>query len=239
MGKALSQKNVQVWMKDPKVQRFVKQMNWDGGIEQSSHSDYFFAVEQNVGGNKLDYFDAHTNSIDVTIRGRQALVSTEMRVRNRVFGPQPNWIMGDAGPMHVPMMNLYVPRRAELLSSRVSGERLDTPLPAAWAGDGPAEHIESGKRVWSATLAIPAGKEGAIGFDYRVPGVVRRSGGRNVYRLVVQSQRKVNPESLKIRLSLPEGATDVSARGWKRDGDSLVWQRMLTHDVTLEVSWRG
>ncbi|MGH2787664.1 MAG: DUF4012 domain-containing protein [Actinomycetota bacterium] len=237
-GEALLKKNVQIWMKDPEIQKYIKHMNWDGGIERAKRSDYVFVVEQNVGGNKLDYFDVHANEVKVTIQGRDALASTEMRVRNGVFSPQPSWIMGDAGPVHQPMMNLYVPRRAELLSSDVDGERIDTPLPAVWTEGGPPEHLESGKKVWSATLRIPPQQEGSVRFDYRVPAVVRRVGNRNVYELVVQSQRKVNPEMLTIRLSLPEGAKGIRAEGWKHDGSTLVWQRMLKGDVALEVSWQ-
>ena len=237
MGEALSDKNIQIWMKDQDVQRFIRRMNWGGEIKRAKGSDYIFVVEQNVGGNKLDYFDVHTNTMDVAIRGRRALVSTEMRVRNGVFGPQPHWIMGDAGPVHRPLMNLYVPRRAELLSWEVEGQRIDAPAPAVWSEGRPAEHFESGKKVWSATLLTPAQQEGGISFDYEVPDVVRKRGNRSVYRLVVQSQPKVNPEKLTIRLSLPEGATDVRAKGWKHTGDSLVWRRPLRGDMTLEVSW--
>jgi hypothetical protein len=237
LGKALSAKNVQIWTRDPEVQAYVEHMNWDGGIERARRSDYLFVVEQNVGGNKLDYFDTHSNHVNVAIRGRDAFLSTKMGVRNGVFGPQPSWILGDAGPMHLPMMNLYVPRRAELLSWKVDGERVDHPAPAAWSLDRPSEHLESGKKVWSATLQIPPTRAAAITFDYRVPEVVHKRGNRYVYRLVVQSQRKPRPENLTIRLAPPDGATDVSARGWKQDGEALVWDRPLEGDMTLVVSW--
>ncbi|MBW3594573.1 MAG: DUF4012 domain-containing protein, partial [Actinobacteria bacterium] len=237
MGDALSEKNVQIWMNDPAAQAYIEEMDWDGGIKRAKDSDYVFVVEQNVGGNKLDYFDAHTNTVDVDIQGRAARVSTEMRVRNGVFGPQPNWVMGDVGPLHRPMMNLYVPETAELLSWEVEGERLDSPEPAMWVGGRPAEHLELGKKVWSATLNLTPGEEGAVRFDYRVPAVVQRRGKRDVYRLIVQRQPKVHPEELTITLSLPDGARDVRAKGWTREGDVLVWNRELTRDTTLNVSW--
>lgn len=239
MGEALSEKNVQIWMKDPRVHRFIKELDWDGGIEAAKDSDYVFVVEQNVGGNKLDYFDTHTNTMDVKIQGDAALVSMELRVRNGVFGPQPNWIMGNVGPLHRAMMNLYVPDQAQLLSWEVDGTRIDSPPPAAWLGGRPREHFESGKKVWSTTLEIPARQEGAVTFDYQVPSVVRQEGDRSVYRLMVQSQPKVDPENFTIRLSLPEGATDITAKGWERVGDVLEWRRSPRGDVTLEVSWKN
>lgn len=237
MGEALSQKNVQIWMKHPAAQRYIKQLGWSGEIEQAKGSDYLYVVEQNVGGNKLDYFDDHTNTVDVRIDGEDSVVSTEMRVHNGVFGPQPNWIMGDAGPLHRPMMNLYVPGDAELLSWDVEGERLDTPMPAVWTGGRPAEHLEAGKKVWSATLNLEPGEEGAVRFDYRAPSVVKNRDGRNVYRLVLQSQPKVDREDFMIRLALPDGATDVRTKGWRRDGAELIWEKELKSDIVLEASW--
>ena len=239
IGEALSEKNVQIWMQDPAVQGFIKEMDWDGEIKKAPGSDYVFVVEQNVGGNKLDYFDFHENTIDVRIEGEDALVSTEMRVRNGTFGPQPNWVVGDVGPLHRPMLNLYVPGDAELLSWEIDGDRIDAPPPAMWTGGRPAEHVEGGKKVWSATLEIPAGEDGAAIFDYRVPSVVRTRDDRSIYRLVVQSQPKVNPEEVTISLRIPDGVTDVQAPGWERDGEALVWQKPLKGDVELEVSWRN
>jgi len=239
MGEALTQKRVQIWMKDPAAQRFVEFMDWDGGIKRARGADYVYVVEQNVGGNKLDYFDAHSNSVDVTIEGDSARVSTEMRIHNGIFGPQPNWVVGDVGPLHRPMMSLYVPGTAELLDWEVEGERVDAPAPAVWSGGRPSEHLEAGKRVWTATLNLPAGEDGAIRYDYRVPSVVKTRGERNTYRLIVQSQPKVDPELLTVRLALPNDATGVEAKGWSRDGDVLVWDKPLRGDLVLEVSWNA
>jgi hypothetical protein len=237
MADALAEKHVLIWMKDRDVQRYIKQMNWDGAIEKARRSDYLYVVEQNVGGNKLDYFDTHMNTVDVRIRGRDALVSTRMHIRNGVFGPQPSWILGDAGPMHLPMMSLYVPRRAELLSWEVDGLRTESPAPAVWS-EGPPEHFESGKKIWSATLAIPPRQGGAVRFGYRVPSVVRKHGNRSFYRLLVQSQPKVNPENLRIRLSLPRGATAIRAPGWRAAGTKLEWQKPVRGDLDLRASWQ-
>lgn len=239
MGESLAQKNVQIWMKESAEQRYVKQMGWAGEIRPAKRSDYLYVVEQNVGGNKLDYFDTHANTFDVRIEGDDALVSTEMRVRNGVFGPQPNWVMGDLGPLHRPMLNLYVPGSAELLSWDVDGERLDAPAPAVWSGGRPAEHFEAGKKIWSATLNLQPGEEGAVRFDYRVPSVVQVRGGRLVYRLTVQKQPKVDPEELSIRLKLPDSASDVRAEGWTREGQVLAWEKPFRQDLELEVSWAG
>lgn len=252
MGTALSEKHMQIWMRDEDEQRFVERMNWDAAIEKATGDDYLSVVEQNVGGNKLDYYSVNTTTADISIEGSDAVHSTEMRVQNRVFLPQPRFAMGDTGSpeafaaglgnVHRPMMNLYVPRDAVLDGTDVEGERLDTAPEggiAAWPSETqPAEHFERGKKVWSGTLQIHPQEEGALTFDYRVLGVVHEAHGREVYRVHVQHQPKVRPELLSLSLTLPEGAAKIKAPGWHRTDGRLVWERLLTEDVVLEVSWQ-
>ncbi|HEX2236377.1 MAG TPA: DUF4012 domain-containing protein, partial [Actinomycetota bacterium] len=239
MGRALSRKHVQLWLRDPREQAFVERMGWDGAIERRTPGDYLFVVEQNVGGNKLDYFAANETAIDIALEGRAARVSTRARVANDVFLPQPRWALGDAGAIHKPMLNVYVPRRARLLDWSILGTPHLAPEPALPRGDRPAEHIERGKKVWSASLAVAPQQQGAVRFDYVVPRAVRERGGRRVYTLVVQHQPKVRPEHLDITLRLPTDARAIVAPGWTRDGTVLQWDRPLRSDMELEVTWRA
>lgn len=239
-GAALREKHMQIWMTDPAEQAFIEQMDWDGAIRAAHDSDYLYVVEQNVGGNKFDYFDENTTTMDVAVDGDDVNVTTETRVRNGVFLPQPRWSAGDSARtgLHWPMINVYVPLDAELTGATYEGEREPTPPGLVFETDTPTEHVEKGKKVWSTTFKIPPGQEAAMRLDYRVPGVVRSREGRRVYRLIVQRQPKVRPEQLDVTLTLPEGARRVHAPGWKRKGDVLRWDKPLKQDLELEVSWQ-
>ena len=256
ISRSLSEKHMQMWMRDKDEHRFLQRMNWDGAIEKAKGDDYLMLVEQNVGGNKLDYYGQQTTTSEITIEGSDALHSTEARVFSGLFLPQPRFAMGDTGRLstaaipgpnnvHRPMLNLYVPLDATLTgppqaTNDEGAHRIDAPSPelAGWTSTTPAEHIELGKKVWTGTLEISPLKEGALTFDYRVPGVVREIDGRKVYRLHVQHQPKVNPETLVLSLTLPDGATEIKAQGWRREDGSLVWERPLEEDTVLEVSWQ-
>lgn len=250
MSRALTEKHMQMWMRDPAEQRFVRRMNWDGAIEKAKGDDYMYMVEQNVGGNKLDYYNQQTTTSDITIEGNDAIHSTGTSIYSALFLPQPRFAMGDTGRfpqgnVHRPMLNLYVPSEAiQTAPPAFSGDegvtRIDAPSPdlAGWSSTTPAEHAELGKKVWTGTLQIPPQREGSLTFDYRVPGVIREVDGRRVYRLHVQHQPKVQPEMLVLNLTLPEGVTGVKAKGWKRQNGQLVWERPLVEDLVLEVSWR-
>jgi hypothetical protein len=257
MGSSLGGKHMQMWMADPAEEAFVKKMGWDGGLAKAKHSDYLNVVEQNVGGNKLDYFEQQQDQLNVKLHGTSATDTVQVGIQNPVFVPQPHYWLGDSGPYDRPMMNVYAPGRAVLLHAKADPLcsllvtkknvaqarapqpcRLGTPGPAVWT-NGPPEHRELGKKVWSATMQIPAQQQGSLQLAYRTPGVVQQRGPRSVYRLVLQHQAKVRPETITITVTLPPGAKKVKAPGFKRvgGGDVLVWRHTLTKDRVLKASW--
>jgi hypothetical protein len=256
LGRALTDKHMQIWMADPGEEAFMRQMHWDGGLNKARRSDYFNVVEQNVGGNKLDYFEEQSNKLSVKIDGNSAVDTADLTVTNPVFVPQPHYWLGDSGPYDRAMMNVYAPGNAKLTGWKADPMcsvtvtkknitqaraprpcRLDTPLPATWAS-GPPEHREGGKKVWSATMQIPEQRDGSLSFRYRVPGVVETRHGRAYYTLNLQHQPKVNPETFILSLRLPPGAAAIKAPGFTRTGQRLVWRTTLSHDKALTVSWR-
>ncbi|MEA2451774.1 MAG: hypothetical protein QOG04_484 [Actinomycetota bacterium] len=248
-GKSLTEKNMQVWLRDPNEQAFIEMMDWDGGLDEAKGADYFNVVEQNVGGNKLDYFEEQTYQLDVTIDGDDAIDTAKVDITNGVYLPQHRRVMGDSGgPPETggkhgttrPMMNLYAPGAAQFGEGTVDGTRvsLGGSSIATWTGDTPPEHLEVGKKVWTVALEIPVQDTQSFTFGYRVPDVVHTVDSRRVYRLVVQHQAKINPERLIIRIRVPEGATGIKARGFERKGDLLVLERIVKTDFELEVSWQ-
>lgn len=253
IGKSLVTKHMQIWMADRDEQAFITRMKWDGAILQEKKEedrDYLYVVEQNVGGNKLDYTATRRDEMDIRLSNSDATVSTEVTVHNGVQLPQPRWVLGDSKSAHRPMMNIYVPSNAKLIDAHVTGKvctvtdllcegRLDTPVPAVWNGDLPPQHEERGKKVWSATMQIPVEEEASFGVDYEVPNVVQTRGDTKLYRLAIQRQPRVRPQELAIRLQVPEGATKIHAQGFKRDGRVLTYERLLLKDTLLEVSWRS
>ena len=238
-GRALAGKHMQIWLAARREQRYVERMNWDGGIAPAKRSDYLYVVEQNVGGNKLNYVERQLHEMDVRFEGESAIVSTSVEVSNDVVLPQPGYWLGDSEGLHLPMVNLYVPGRAQLVDARVSGTLLPRPPPALWTGALPPEHREKGKKVWSATLEVPPRRSGKVRFDYRVPRALSERAGRQVYRLSVQHQPKVRAEELRVNLTLPPGASGVRAQGWERRGALLVWRGAVEEDMVLRVSWRA
>ena len=239
MGTSLANKHLQIYLTRPDEQTFIERMKWDGRIREAKGSDYSSWVEENVGGNKFDFFSDHDIASSIKIDGADAQVSSRIGIHNRVILPLPRHMMGDAKQaLHLPMMNLYAPGGALLRGWKVTGKRVDTPGPAVWADGRPAVHTERGKRVFTGTLEIPSGKKGAITFKYLSKNVVRTVAGRKVYRLVIQHQPKARPEHALYKLALPAGASKVKTEGWRRDGQLLVWEGDLLKDMVLEASWK-
>ena len=244
-GKALSEKHMQIWLRDPAEQAFIERMDWDGALDDARDADYLNVVEQNVGGNKLDYFQHQTHTLDVSFDGDDAIDSATVEVTNGTYLPQPRYVMGDSGGhrhgLTRPMMTVYAPGTAQLMKGSVEGVRvpLGQSSVATWPADNrPPEYLERGKKAWPVALEIPIGETQSVTYDYRVPDVVRTEGSRRVYRLVLQHQPKVNRETLVVRIQVPEGATNVKARGFERRGDMLVYETTVKKDFELEVSWQ-
>ena len=266
LSRGLATKDVQIWMAAEEEQSFISDMNWDGALEPAKDKDYLSVVQQNVGGNKLDYFAAQTTTMEVALDDSDAVTSTEVEIHNGVFPPQATWAMGNSGPLHRPMINVYVPRDAVLEGASIAPEtcpecggflvgnkktgelaapavrRLDSPEPARWIAGLPPEHTEVGKKVWPATLQIPPLQSASFEVRYRTPNVVRSVKGRNVYRLVIQHQPKVRPDEFRVLITLPAGAGSVRTKSglpFKREGDTMVWDHPVNRDIQLEVSWVG
>jgi Protein of unknown function (DUF4012) len=244
MGKSLSDKHMLIWLRDPVEQAFIERMDWDGGIDEGKDGDYLNVVEQNAGGNKLDYFQQQKHTLDVSFEGDDAVSSFLLEVTNGTLLPQHRRVMGDSGGdahgMTRPMMNVYVPGTAALVRAAPDGTltSLGDSGVGGWTSGLPPTHLEVGKKVWSAVFEIPVEDTQSVRYDYRVPDVLRTVDGRRVYRLVVQHQPKVNPETFILRIKLPEGATDVVAKGFERKGETLVLERSIERDMELEVSWQ-
>jgi hypothetical protein len=237
-GNALARKHMQIWLSERREQRYVERMGWDGGIDDAEGGDYLYVVQQNVGGNKLNYVERQAHSMDVRFSGRDAVVSTAVEISNDVVLPQPGYWLGDSEGLHRPMVNVYVPERARLVDADVRGTLSAGPAPAIWIGGRPPEHFEHEKKVWSATLEIPPQRSGRLNLRYRVPHALERRGGRLSYRLSIQHQPKVRPEDLRVRLALPQAARAVRAPGWKRSGRRIEWRGKVEEDMVLRVSWR-
>ena len=235
---------MQIWLRDPVEQAFIERMDWDGGIDDAENADYFNVVEQNVGGNKLDYFQHQEHTLEVSFEGTTAVNRATVAITNGVNLPQHRYVMGDSGGhrhgLTRPMMTVYAPGSARYVDAQVDGLRV--PLGgsdvATWVSDRPPEYLEVGKKAWPVALEIPVGETQTFVYDYQVPNVVRSESSRRVYRLVVQHQPKVNPETLVIRIHVPESATDVKARGFERRGDVLVYKTVVKSDFEVEVSWQ-
>lgn len=253
LGTALREKHMQVWMKDPNEQAFIERMDWDAGLRKAENGDSFYAVQQNVGGNKLDYHADMATELDVRVLGEGTVeVDSEVAIHNGVFLPQPRWALGNSGPNHRPMVNVYVPERARLVEAEVipADYRIDGAAEgiADWVGDTPAEHLELGKKVWSVVLGdptilppgMPPQTTASVRYRYEVPGAISVGPDRSVYRLVLQHQPKARPETMRVRFELPQGARKVAAPGWRKSegGRALTWEKTLTEDVVLEVSWQ-
>jgi hypothetical protein len=216
LGKALQTKHVQIWLADQKEQTLAGRLGWDGAIRQDE-GDYLYVATDNLETDALDFFSRQTLDHDVTVTedGSLDVVSTvtldvELPEGDEYLAPP---ISNPRGTTKVTMVNLYAPEGAvitDVLRSDVSGE---FPLPKCpddarennEAGKCYREHVEQGRRVFTATMKTPLDAESFLIFRYSVPdGLVQIMDGP-AYKLTVQAQPKMTPDELTLTVHWPEG----------------------------------
>ena len=85
MGKSLARKNMQVWMADPAEQAYVKHMGWDGALKPATNATTSTSCSRTSAATSSNYVETQTTSVDVTLEGSDARVSTKVAMHNGVF----------------------------------------------------------------------------------------------------------------------------------------------------------
>jgi hypothetical protein len=216
LGKALQTKHVQIWLADEEEQTLAGRLGWDGAIRQDE-GDYLYVVTDNLETDALDFFAHQTLDHDVTVtdEGSLDVVSTvtldvELPEGDQYLAPP---ISNPRGTTKVTLVNLYAPESAvlsDVLRSDASGE---FPLPKCapdarennQAGLCYREHVEQGRRVFTASMKTPLDAESFLIFRYTVPDALVQINDGPAYRLTVQAQPKMNPDELTLTVHWPQG----------------------------------
>jgi Protein of unknown function (DUF4012) len=233
---ALAEKRIQLWLEDPKAQRIVRQMGWDGAL-QPGRGDYLFLVDNKRNANKVDYFGRI--SIDYTIRidpNGDGHATADITLDDRVPKGEPPTVVGPWDPygLNVAMLSLYVPAQSVVTSFAPTTHPDFNVTPKKFL-----THQEAGLGLFARVITASPGEPGTLRIDYDIPGLVTGAGPAKVYRLTVQHQPMVNPAKLSVTLQLPEGSTVTNpGPGWKVHGNQATLARHLDRDLVTSLAYR-
>lgn len=197
----LTQRSIQVYFSDPKLESaLLSQHNLDGAL-QSSPGDYLMIADANVGFNKISPKIDEKISYAVTDSGNgqlQAELTITYHNNGGVReGTQPGVCdkVAKYDSSYISMMNgcywdyvrVYAPQGSTLIN--VTG------FPAGSALD---TTTENGKTVWGNQLVILPGADATLRFSYKLPASVWPNNGP--YQLIVQKEAGSRDIPLSVQL---------------------------------------
>ncbi len=226
-GESLRQKRIQLWLSRRDLERELRGLGWDGGVHVRN-GDYLYVADNNVAGNKVDYYGRVSMHYRVTIDPSGDADSTlEVTLTNESPEGLP-WLI--AGKSH--RVGGYAINRALMLSLVPERARLVDALPET----GLPDHAEAGAKVFARTVKVRAGRSVTMRLRYTIDRVVTPTAGGKLYRLTIQHQPMLDPAHLTVTVTLPEGTTVHTAPpGWTVKGNVLTLQTRLDHDLVQEI----
>lgn len=226
LGRAVAGRHLVVYSGDPEEQALLEEVGLAGTVSDTG-GDYLLVLAQNVGENKMDYYMRREISYSGQIQpGGDLMVQAQVKLTNTapLELDFPVYIGGDrpeitlAGGRSRSFLSVFVPGRALLQEMRVDG-----------AVSNQFENSpELGKRRLGTEVELGPQESRTVTFTYLVPDAVR--GG--TYRLTVQNQATVVPDTLEVKLELPEDTFLVGESEFT-GGRALGWSGPLEGDREL------
>jgi hypothetical protein len=222
MRRALEEKHILVYVRDPQTAATLSDLHWDGAI-RPAEGDYLFAVDANVGWNKASakIQESIRYTVDMDSKGR--LHSTldltyQHRSTRKIEGCKqeirydPIYEQG-MDRCYWDYLRLYIPQGSRLLQAT------RTPVPASHllrgrgtSGEPVIEPLEAGKAVFATFFELAPTERKEIRFEYEPPPkIVHGEGDGYRYELLIQKQPGTDATPVEVNVSLPQGAEVVSS----------------------------
>jgi hypothetical protein len=193
-----------------------------GGALRSPEGDYLGVAFNNNGGNKIDYYAQHSVRYAVRLgAGGTAESTATVAIRNDapgsglpayVIGPFPG--VSEAGE-NMSTVSLYLRPETRPLEAAVNGLAADPNLDS-----------ELGHVVVENLVETAAGHTGSVTYRLGTRRTWTGSSSRGTYRLLVQTQPRINPMRVQIDVQSPEGT-------------EIVWTSVPMEVTGNRARWTG
>ena len=251
--RALAEKHLQIYVRDPAVAAVLDELDWDGRLQAPPEQDLLLVVDTNVGYNKVNRVIESSMDYSVALHD-SGEATADLTVVYEHTGTGPDTCRHGADYVNLTSyedlvqdcywnyLRLYVPPGTELLAAS------EHPVPAdaftfaeGWEGGAVVIADDpSGLGVVGNFLIVPPGTTEESSYRYALPDVVQDSGDSQSYDLRVVRQAGANLRELTVRVALPEGAVLVEATPAPErvDGDTIIFRTTLDTDKRFNVTYR-
>ena len=253
MHRALAEKHLQIYVRDPAVAAILDRLDWDGRLETSPEQDLLLVVDTNVGYNKVNrVVESH---LDYTVSLEESGEATaDLTVVYEHTGKGPDTCRHGTEyrgltayeqliqDCYWNYLRLYTPPGSELLQAS------EHPVPAeaftfaeGWEGGAVVVDDEPTElSVFGNFLIVPPEATVESHYRYALPGVVQDDDEMQRYTLRVVRQPGVTPRELVVRVALPEGAQLVEATPAPEavEEGMVIFRTTLRTDTLFNVTYR-
>jgi hypothetical protein len=242
LGTALSEKRIQLWFRDPRLEDIVHRMGWDGALEPGP-GDYLYLVQDKRALNKVDYFTRQV--IDHTVRLAPSGNGTAVTKIRLVDDTPPGQVAYVAGPWHpyglnLTMLNLFVPERSEHVVVRPAAPlHTNQPGLASVAPRRFVQHVEGDARVYTKHVEAWPGHPARLTYLYEVPSMATRLGdGTFRYVLSFQHQPAARAMQATVTVHLPPGSRILHADpAWTVHGATARFHGYVVKDLRAAIHY--
>lgn len=215
LADAAAGRHFAVYFRDDEVQGTLDDLAISGRLSDTKH-DYLGVFTQNAVPSKTDYWQSRTVRSDVRLRlDGSARVALEVDIHNDsapYAGPGTDPQQGYLTRWAHLSVGSFLARRAAVERVSVDGVPIDFTV-----GD------YFGRPFVRHTIELPPQERRTVRLEYDVPAAAVRDGDSLTYRLDLDPQGMVRPQSVSVRVHLPDGfAADDLPEGWSDEGRGTV-----------------
>jgi hypothetical protein len=230
LGDAVSGGHLLLYSGAPAVERVLLRVGAGGSLAPTS-GDLLAFVQNNAGGNKIDYYERRTVSYDVRLEpGGLASGNARVELSNGAPSKGPAYVIGPydgdfrAGES-VSFAGLYCGHGCSVGAVTRDGR------PEPQQGG-----IELGYPFALDDLSIPSGTTSVLDYPLQTRGAWRGSAASGTYRLTILTQPTVRPSRVSVSIAVPPGSRIAETSGGMRvSGGTATWSGTPGRALTLEV----
>lgn len=256
MNRAVTEKHLQIYMRNPNANTILDQINWNGRLENPNAQDFLAVIDTNMGFNKVNLHIDRTIDYHITLNGEgSGKVSLAITYTHTSKGPAPecshyNFDVYAEGGSYLDLaencywnyQRVYVPEGSQLISAS------DHPVPAEFMRSGqPINTVtnsfteQAGLTTFDNFLVVPYGQSLVSEYVYSLPIVtISNENNINQYQLTLHKQASTTPESASISITLPKGVQflDASLEPSIIEGQTILFDIILDADKTITLTYQ-
>lgn len=177
----LKKKDVQLYFKDPSLQRVVEEAGWTGNVDREWTNDFLMISDANLGAFKSDYYVKR--SIDYTVDFTSEKPIAHLIINYSHTAKQKDWMTRD----YLSYLRVYAPEGAWF----IGGTNFDSPQ----YGN------ELGKKYFGSIVKVPIGSSKKVEITYSLPENINPDG----YALKIQKQAGINDVPVDVHIISKNG----------------------------------